>query len=64
MVGWMDGLLVFRLLLNCYLIIRKGLNFKNMEQLFETRYDAKTAGLDFLLQGSLIRKWPRWPPFK
>ena len=58
------GSLVFRLLLNGNSITRKRFNFKNTGQFFVTRYDAKAAGLDSLLLGSLIRKWPRWPPFK
>lgn len=62
--GWMDRWLVFHLPLSCNPITRKRFNFKNTEQLFETRYDAKAAGLNSLLPGSLIRKWPRWPPFK
>lgn len=58
------GSLVFRLLLNGNSITRKRFNFKNTGQFFVTRYDAKAAGLDSLLLGSLIRKWPRWLPFK
>lgn len=51
--GWTDGWLVFHLPLNCNSTTRKGLNFKNMERLFETRYDAKASGLDSLATGQL-----------
>lgn len=51
--GCTDGWLVFHLPLNCNSITRKGLNFKSMEQLFETRYDAKASGLDSLATGQL-----------
>lgn len=62
--GWRQRGSLCYLPCNCNLILRKELNFKSTEQLFETRYFSKAAGPDSLLQGSLIRKWPRWPPFK